>query len=678
MSADQLPFTKEIQPGDRIAAELTRHENFEHSRSILSKAVDLFYNKDAETLASLKKLQSEVQQSRPGATPDKNPQLDEEVSKTIAADRQAIERKSTISNLATGAVEYAFLAVPALKKARSAEVAVAGLLGTATTWGLAQAKADDTKAHQSEDFVLGAAKGLVTKKFLDVLGTRSQNPYITGVLMGSSSRVADNAFDRNTWSSGLESGVSSTITNSFTADSLKSDFALAGMAFGAHKTLGAVLPGIGRNPVFSNFATGASFGLASGAQSEIHRQDALHENRNWGAVLNMSLAQAGLDGLASVPGGLGKINQSMAARSISAERPMEIKNTPVEEKAVTGMPVSNLLRSLQTTDTGDHNVADYARAMSGFNENATAVRKIGGDSISLDLANGNILKLTTRTLPEQRPFDMPVVDSGTRLVDHVDVNYLVQAKGDTNVSGAQYADFLRDLSKQGYWMSDPGVRNVAMHPEENRVVLVDPWAVERVNAKPAPDSGMIPAESGLNRETVPPSTAQAHEITAPEEIKPFNAFSLSSEPAERLASNFADTPFTFNNRRYKSFESFYQSLKFEDAKLRSEVAKMPGKQAKAAGSKSHATETTFNGKTITLGSPEHHGILEEALFEKFKQNPQAAKALVDSLPRPIIHDTGRAEHPNTFLPADDFTRMLTDVREKLSKMNLDELGKRKK
>jgi predicted NAD-dependent protein-ADP-ribosyltransferase YbiA (DUF1768 family) len=668
MSADQSTFTNSLQPGDRIAAELTRHENFEQSRSVLSKVVDLFYNKDAETLASLQKLQTEVQQSRPQAASDKNPQFDDEISTTIAADKQAIERKSTITNLVTGAVEYAFLAVPALKKAHSAEVAIAGLLGTGATWGLAQAKANDTSAHQSEDFALGAAKGLVTKKFLDVLGTRSENPYLTGVLMGSSSRVADNVFERKTWSDGVEAGVRTTLANSFTADALKSDLALSGMAFAAHRTLGAVLPQMGSRPVFSNFTTGASFGLASGAQSEIHRQDVLHEKRNWGAVLNMSVAQAGLDGVASIPGGLAKIDTLAAARP--AEKPVEIESTPPENKAISGVPVSNLLRSLETTDTGDHNVSDYARAMTGFGENATAVREIGGDSISLDLANGNILKLTTRALPEQRSFDMPVVDSGTRNVDHVDVNYLVQPRGDTNVSNAQYADFMRDLSKQGYWMSDPGLRNVAMHPEENRVVLVDPWAVERVNAKPAaPESAMIPSGENLSK---------AHEITVPEEIKPFNAFSLSSEPAERLASNFADTPFTFNGRRYKTWESFYQSLKFEDAKTRSEVAKMPGKQAKSFGSKSHATETTFNDKTITLGSPEHHEILEQALFEKFKQNPQAAKALVDSLPRPIIHDTGRAEHPNTFLPAEDFTRMLTDVREKLSKINLDELGKRNK
>ncbi len=104
---------------------------------------------------------------------------------------------------------------------------------------------------------------------------------------------------------------------------------------------------------------------------------------------------------------------------------------------------------------------------------------------------------------------------------------------------------------------------------------------------------------------------------------------------------------------------------------------MPAKEAKAVGRKSHATETTFDGKTIELGSAEHHALLQEAMLQKFLQNPEAARALVATIPRPITHDVGRPEKETTNLPAKDLVRMLTEVRDELSKMDLSTLGKRK-
>jgi predicted NAD-dependent protein-ADP-ribosyltransferase YbiA (DUF1768 family) len=728
MSTDKPPLTKAEQAAQKLDAEITRHEDFDHNRSILSKAVDYFYDKDAETLSSLKRLQSEVQDARKSGSADTLNHLDKQMETATDADRNALNQKETVTQISTSLVKSAFLFMPVLGKARSAAMATFGIAGTAATWGLDQAKTGDSTSHQLEDFGLGAIKGVATQHLMSALSAKTGDPIIAGTVMGASNRFLDNALNRNTWSSGIGSGLATTMSNSFNPDALKADAALGGVAIALHKSIGNFVA-IEGNPIASNVSMGASFGLTSGLQSELQRQDSTGEKRSWSSALEAGLLQAGVNGIAAIPGGFAgrtkpRINleraaatdtptefsaplQTQAAELAHEPLPLELKAVPVQveipttmdvppihlDKASIGLPVSDFLRSVKPEDAGEHNVHDYARAMEGYPEKAVSINHAGGDSLGLNLANGDLLKITTRTLPEEvRPFDMPVKDSGSKQVDHVTVNYFVQPKGEPTVTDEQYADFVRDVARQGYWFSDIGARNTVNYPAENRVVLVDPFAVEKIPARAASasttstDGGIlreVPSASPLEQSQMKPGVdgninpAEVAKSESEDAQKPFNAFSLSDEPAGRLASNFADTPFTFNNRRYKSFESFYQSLKFNDSKTRSEVAKLPGKQAKAVGSKSHATETTFNGQTFELGSPEHHKLLQEALLEKFKQNPEAAKALVETMPRPIIHDTGHAENSSTFLPADEFTRMLTEIREQLSKVNLSGTGKRK-
>jgi predicted NAD-dependent protein-ADP-ribosyltransferase YbiA (DUF1768 family) len=287
---------------------------------------------------------------------------------------------------------------------------------------------------------------------------------------------------------------------------------------------------------------------------------------------------------------------------------------------------------------------------------------IGGDTISLELENGDALHVGTRTLsPEMgnRPFDLPITERGTLEPENYPVHYFIQPRAE-KATDAQYQQFMRDVAQQGYWFSDPGERNVGYYRAEDRVALIDPWAVEKL-------PGTAETAAGNGMETAPDLAA-----------KPLNVASMSDEEIGRDSSNFGDTPFTYRGKRYASFESFYQGLKESDLKERARIAKLPAKQAKAVGRKLHTTESTFDGVTFQLGSDAHHQILQDALLEKFLQNPDVARSFVETRPRPIVHELGRPENPATALPSEVFTRMLTEVREALAAMNLDNLGKRKK
>jgi hypothetical protein len=144
--------------------------------------------------------------------------------------------------------------------------------------------------------------------------------------------------------------------------------------------------------------------------------------------------------------------------------------------------VSELLRSIDRSDAGEHSIPDYARAMEKFPGAALSILAIGSDTISLVLEDGNVLKVGTRILtPEMgtRPFDLPITKRGTRKVQRVSVHYFIQPRAE-NVSDHQYAQFVRDVARLGYWFSDPGKRNAGYYAAQNRVVLIDPWAVEKL------------------------------------------------------------------------------------------------------------------------------------------------------------------------------------------------------
>jgi predicted NAD-dependent protein-ADP-ribosyltransferase YbiA (DUF1768 family) len=143
-----------------------------------------------------------------------------------------------------------------------------------------------------------------------------------------------------------------------------------------------------------------------------------------------------------------------------------------------------------------------------------------------------------------------------------------------------------------------------------------------------------------------------------------------------LVSNFADTHFEFQGKQFRSAEAFIHYIKYpEHHPEKKKVAKLFGKEAKKAviseireeiHRKLRIGETPivyWNGQEIKWRSPEHYGLIKEALRAKFEQNSEAYNQLKATGDRKLVHDTGRKESPNTSLPASEFTRILTELRE---------------
>ncbi len=153
----------------------------------------------------------------------------------------------------------------------------------------------------------------------------------------------------------------------------------------------------------------------------------------------------------------------------------------------------------------------------------------------------------------------------------------------------------------------------------------------------------------------------------PIEERPVNIGSKSAEPAESQMSNFEHAPFTLDGRQFASVEGFYVWLKWSGDPAKQAIAQtLSGSQAKAFGRPSTATTAEYDGTIVQLGSPEHHALIKRAIQAKLENHPDIARNFVSTYPRPIIHDLGYPENPTTRLPAKDFARILTELRQDLA------------
>jgi hypothetical protein len=151
----------------------------------------------------------------------------------------------------------------------------------------------------------------------------------------------------------------------------------------------------------------------------------------------------------------------------------------------------------------------------------------------------------------------------------------------------------------------------------------------------------------------------------PENERPVNIGSSNGELIAKEMSNFEHSPFTLDGRTFQSVEGFYVWLKFAgDAEKQAAAQNMYSYEAKQFGKQSTNTTTEYDGKTITLGSEEHHALIKRAIAAKLEQHPDIARRFAETYPRPIIHDFGYPEPPSR-LPAKDFAKILTDLRQDL-------------
>lgn len=144
---------------------------------------------------------------------------------------------------------------------------------------------------------------------------------------------------------------------------------------------------------------------------------------------------------------------------------------------------------------------------------------------------------------------------------------------------------------------------------------------------------------------------------------PFQVISNSLNPAARLISNFAATPFILDDRNYTSVESFWQGLKFTDESERQRIALLDGRQARTEGSKKgYGTTIFYQGQEIPVGTWQHWQLMKRACWAKFTQNEDAKAALLSTGSRPLVHCTRRDSRT---IPGVIMAQIWTRIRNKL-------------
>jgi len=168
------------------------------------------------------------------------------------------------------------------------------------------------------------------------------------------------------------------------------------------------------------------------------------------------------------------------------------------------------------------------------------------------------------------------------------------------------------------------------------------------------------------RATRGPAYPVAEMETECNEHRPLNVWSQSSEEIGRLMSNFAHTLFTMDGTEYAGIEAFYACLFIQDPARRERVRRMYGVRAKHEIPKRKPETFLYLDQAIGVGSTEHFALVKRAIRAKLRDHPAIAAAFVATRPRPIQHETGHPDPPDSEFPKQVYCRLLHELREELA------------
>lgn len=155
--------------------------------------------------------------------------------------------------------------------------------------------------------------------------------------------------------------------------------------------------------------------------------------------------------------------------------------------------------------------------------------------------------------------------------------------------------------------------------------------------------------------------------------KPLIIAYFGGDPEVRLLSNLAHTPFTLDDQRYESVETFWHSLKTEVIAERKEIAAITdGWEVKQLGGMipKKSNVFTYGDNLYMVGSREHHILLERAIRAKVGQNPSVLVCLERTedrvLRHMIVNRFGQFRTGDSpALPARVFEDILTRIRQEV-------------
>ena len=156
--------------------------------------------------------------------------------------------------------------------------------------------------------------------------------------------------------------------------------------------------------------------------------------------------------------------------------------------------------------------------------------------------------------------------------------------------------------------------------------------------------------------------------------------SKSDSELGRELSNFHDWKLTLDKKEYdygfifstiecKSIESVLQSFKFNDQEKQIKICAKDGKVAKSYGSKGNDWKKKqmlyWNHHGYHRASKGYQDLLYKLFENCYKQNLKARKVLSRTGHAILTHNRGKTDIKDTVLTAEEFTSILTRLRDEL-------------
>ncbi|HEY9867936.1 MAG TPA: hypothetical protein V6D08_01910 [Candidatus Obscuribacterales bacterium] len=327
---------------ERLRQEIELHRKNESSRSYLSRAIGALYGKDDTALEKLEKLSEQADKAKQSGDAAALSRLAKEAETEVSKHREALATEQEIRHYACGFLKTAAL----FMRGRI------GLAGTIGLYALDQMNPSDRLSVQLLDGTMGGAKGGLLKGALHIMGTRNVSVPLKGVGLGVTSRVLETGLTRSTHldpGSGefsLGSGLGTLANTALNRKALLADALIFSVAHGLLKGADRLTLGKIESSAFLKTAlTGTTFGMSSGAASEIMRQQAAGESFDFGKVARRALIQGALDTVAAAPGGIQARNLQtrIASERLAAEKALADKlaaEKPAADRAASDKPAA--------------------------------------------------------------------------------------------------------------------------------------------------------------------------------------------------------------------------------------------------------------------------------------------------------------------------------------------------
>jgi hypothetical protein len=150
--------------------------------------------------------------------------------------------------------------------------------------------------------------------------------------------------------------------------------------------------------------------------------------------------------------------------------------------------LSDYLRWLRESRAREHPLEFYADAFAGFDRRVVRFLGAGAESLVVHLEDGTVMHISQTPLPvhigsSTRPFDAPVLESGSRKHGPFVAYYFMQPEG-LPATEADVVPFMRRIHAAGYRWLDPKADNIKFFPELNEHRLVDPYSVRWFPPRP--------------------------------------------------------------------------------------------------------------------------------------------------------------------------------------------------